>query len=182
MYCDLWSQYINVRKLFKGGNYSRAETIWGNTVVDIDNTHQNYIQVIYRVSSKDFSIERVFIYVKSHRKSPEKKTLSIEKSLVPSDSQGIPVIIVEEKNYSVYFQQNLNFLIAILQGENENISLQFHCTAALSFSLKSWNTSAILFRLYSKDTIFGFKKFSFYLLQRYIPRFLSKKLSSSSCC
>ena len=27
-----WSQYINVRKLFKGGNYSRAETIWGNTV------------------------------------------------------------------------------------------------------------------------------------------------------
>ena len=32
MYCDLWSQYINVRKLFKGGNYSRAETIWGNMV------------------------------------------------------------------------------------------------------------------------------------------------------
>ena len=32
MYCDLWSQYINVRKLFKGGKYSRAETIWGNTV------------------------------------------------------------------------------------------------------------------------------------------------------
>ena len=26
------SQYINVRKLFKGGNYSRAETIWRNTV------------------------------------------------------------------------------------------------------------------------------------------------------
>ena len=31
MYCDLWSQYIQVRKLFKGGNYSRAETIHGNT-------------------------------------------------------------------------------------------------------------------------------------------------------
>ena len=26
------SQYIKVRKLFKGGNYSRAETIWGNTI------------------------------------------------------------------------------------------------------------------------------------------------------
>ena len=26
------SQYINMRKLFKGGKYSRAETIWGNTV------------------------------------------------------------------------------------------------------------------------------------------------------
>ena len=26
------SQYIKVRKLFKGANYSRAETIWGNTV------------------------------------------------------------------------------------------------------------------------------------------------------
>ena len=33
MYCDLWSQYIQVRKLFKGGNYSRAETICGNTVL-----------------------------------------------------------------------------------------------------------------------------------------------------
>ena len=32
MYCDLWSQYIKVRKLFKGGNYSRAKTIRGNTV------------------------------------------------------------------------------------------------------------------------------------------------------
>ena len=32
MYCDLWLQYIKVRKLFKGGNYSRAETIRGNTV------------------------------------------------------------------------------------------------------------------------------------------------------
>ena len=32
MYCDLWLQYIQVRKLFKGGNYSRAETIPGNTV------------------------------------------------------------------------------------------------------------------------------------------------------
>jgi hypothetical protein len=28
----LWSQYIKVRKLFKGGNYLRAETIRGNTV------------------------------------------------------------------------------------------------------------------------------------------------------
>ena len=33
MYCDLWLQYIKVRKLFKGGKYSRAETIRGNTVI-----------------------------------------------------------------------------------------------------------------------------------------------------
>ena len=32
MYCDLWLQYIKVRKLFKGGNYSSVETISGNTV------------------------------------------------------------------------------------------------------------------------------------------------------
>ena len=32
MYFDLWLQYIQVRKLFKGGNYSRAETMHGNTV------------------------------------------------------------------------------------------------------------------------------------------------------
>ena len=35
MYCHLWSQYINVWKLFKGGKYSRAETIWGNTVFEL---------------------------------------------------------------------------------------------------------------------------------------------------
>jgi hypothetical protein len=29
------SQYINVWKLFKGGNYSRAETVWGNKVLII---------------------------------------------------------------------------------------------------------------------------------------------------
>ena len=34
MYCDLLPQYIQVRKLFKGGNYSRAETIRGNTVLE----------------------------------------------------------------------------------------------------------------------------------------------------
>ena len=32
MYCDLWTQYIQVWKLFEGGNYSRADTIRGNTV------------------------------------------------------------------------------------------------------------------------------------------------------
>ena len=36
------SQYINVRKLFKGGNYSRAETIWGNTVCDILRNNTKY--------------------------------------------------------------------------------------------------------------------------------------------
>ena len=29
------SQYIKVQKLFKGGNYSRVETICGNTVIRI---------------------------------------------------------------------------------------------------------------------------------------------------
>ena len=28
MYCDLWSQYKQVRKLFKGGNYSRKYSIY----------------------------------------------------------------------------------------------------------------------------------------------------------
>ena len=37
MYCDLWKQYIQVRKLFKGGNYSRVETIRGNTVFQAKN-------------------------------------------------------------------------------------------------------------------------------------------------
>ena len=41
MYCDLWLQYIKVPKLFKGGNYSRAETIWGNTVCQIEHKVMN---------------------------------------------------------------------------------------------------------------------------------------------
>ena len=47
MYCDLQSQYIQVRKLFKGGNYSRAETIRGNTVTIFSVTPniQHYLQV-----------------------------------------------------------------------------------------------------------------------------------------
>ena len=28
MYCGLWSQYIKVRKLFKGGNYSQKYGMW----------------------------------------------------------------------------------------------------------------------------------------------------------
>ena len=46
MYCDLWSQFIQVGKLFKGGNYSRAETIRGNTVIIyILNTWQKKTQL-----------------------------------------------------------------------------------------------------------------------------------------
>ena len=37
MYCDLRPQYIKVEKLFKGEDYSRAETIGGNTVCTILN-------------------------------------------------------------------------------------------------------------------------------------------------
>ena len=40
--CGLCSQYIQVRKLFKGGNYSRAETIRGNTVC-----YLNFLNWVY---------------------------------------------------------------------------------------------------------------------------------------
>ena len=36
---QIWSQYIQVWKLFKGGNHSRAETIRGNTVCIISEKH-----------------------------------------------------------------------------------------------------------------------------------------------
>ena len=39
MYCDLWSQYIQVQKLFKGVNYSRAETICGNMMYYFSLSH-----------------------------------------------------------------------------------------------------------------------------------------------
>ena len=40
MNSDQRSQYIKVRKLFKGGNYSRAETISGN-IYDISAEQMN---------------------------------------------------------------------------------------------------------------------------------------------
>ena len=43
MYCDLWWQYIQVRKSFKGGNYSRAEIIRGNTVYWIQSIFLNLL-------------------------------------------------------------------------------------------------------------------------------------------
>ena len=42
MYCDLLSQYIQVPKLFKGGNYSRVETIRGNTVSNVDLQNEDF--------------------------------------------------------------------------------------------------------------------------------------------
>ena len=33
MYCDFWLQCIKVQKLFKEGNYSRAKTICGNSLL-----------------------------------------------------------------------------------------------------------------------------------------------------
>ena len=47
------SQYINVRKLFKGGNYSRVETIWGNTVFHFywafkQNPEQIWITILHK--------------------------------------------------------------------------------------------------------------------------------------
>ena len=50
MYDDLWSQYIKVQKLFKGENYSRAETIPGNTVCPF----LDKILIYYDPSSKKF--------------------------------------------------------------------------------------------------------------------------------
>ena len=51
MYRDLWLQYTKVRKIYKGGNYSRAETIRGNTVfvskekADICQIHKSMIVI-----------------------------------------------------------------------------------------------------------------------------------------
>ena len=41
--CDLWSQYIQVRKLFKGENYSRVETIRKNKVTPLFGDGHGYM-------------------------------------------------------------------------------------------------------------------------------------------
>ena len=85
-----------IKTLFVSLHLTNCNRTCPTTDATIDNTHQNYVHVIYRV---------------------------------PSDLQGIPVIILDEKICSVYFQQNLNFLIAILQGENEKYfaAIPLHC-------------------------------------------------------
>ena len=68
MYCDLWSQYIQVRKLFKGGNYSRAETIRGNTVSIFDRSGFFSVSIVVfylfqQGSSLFFSVSSVVFYM-----------------------------------------------------------------------------------------------------------------------
>ena len=75
MYCDLWWQYIQVRKLFKGGNYLRAETIRGNTVctknarnVERCNNRLNTISVFfwYRYINKKLLFFKVCSSIKKY--------------------------------------------------------------------------------------------------------------------
>ena len=65
MYCDLWSQYIQVRKLFKGGNYSRVETIHGNMVIENENSSYKVATFFRKVTmylknrGDDYKVEKV---------------------------------------------------------------------------------------------------------------------------
>ena len=65
MYCDLWWQYIQVRKLFKGGNYSRAETIRGNTVFDF--------QSIYFGNGKQLAMHNAYNFPHAQGEDFQKK-------------------------------------------------------------------------------------------------------------
>ena len=51
MYCDLWLQYIQVRKLFKGGNYSRKYDMWNFALC----CNIIYLSLIKPESTKQFS-------------------------------------------------------------------------------------------------------------------------------
>ena len=70
MYCDLCSQYIQVRKLSKGGNHSRAETIRGNTVPFF---LQNHDHVLFKCPNAPSWGP---IRIKMHRQTDRHATLS----------------------------------------------------------------------------------------------------------
>ena len=70
MHRDLWWQYIKVQKLIKGGNYSRAEYIGGNTVFQ-NMSHSSDGDAELKLgltctlpcwSSKDNSFFKVFLF------------------------------------------------------------------------------------------------------------------------
>ena len=63
MYCDLWTQYIQVRKLFKGGNYSRAETIQGQKL---------FAEIRYVKDLEQNTYSRSKVKAKGQRKGPNK--------------------------------------------------------------------------------------------------------------
>ncbi len=77
MYCDLWPQYIQVRKLFKGGNYSRKYGI------------RNYTQILENLRNAIvgfFGLRKEFASVQGNKKrntqniqiKKQKKTNDVE--------------------------------------------------------------------------------------------------------
>ena len=52
MQCDLWSQYIKVRKLFKGGNYSRKYGICHLDITGVQMYKDTFNGIFYKISVK----------------------------------------------------------------------------------------------------------------------------------
>ena len=73
MYCDLWLQYIKVRKLFKGGNYSRAKTICGNTV---------FVYICLQVIPKDF-LQQLLVWMRIFLLAQENQIMPNQITIVP---------------------------------------------------------------------------------------------------
>ena len=103
MYCDLWLQYIQVRKLFKGENYTRAETIRGNTVSCL------------LVWAEDYLLQRVIWHF----------FLRFNKCIVPSGNK-LPLVASKksERLFWIFlaFSEYLNFKkYQIWKMHNENV-------------------------------------------------------------
>ena len=101
MYCDLCSQYIQVRKLFKGGNYSRAETIRGNMVFEIPRFNKYQIALCDTLDIKNRLqyCSRIFDV---QANLPENSPLFTDKMACLSSSFSV-FIVLEIDNFAYVF-------------------------------------------------------------------------------
>ena len=100
MYCDLLPQYVQVRKLFKGGNYSRAETIRGNTVFIFiclqckkDENFRKHMLLLWQ-NNVPVSIE---VLLCSNCRVSQQKVRSVEFSTIPEPGS----ILLEQWTVSI---------------------------------------------------------------------------------
>ena len=96
------SQYLKVRKLFKGGNYSRAETIWGNTEKENENWQDIHWFWVLTKSGEAFILLK-FIYSEKATKFCKIYTLLLSYVVPVKSKVNIP-------QNCVAFSEHMNFI------------------------------------------------------------------------
>ena len=164
MYCHLWLQYIQAQKLFKGGNYSRAETICGNPVL----TLQQYQKVSKEYSKTFFHNQNqcnprtmckqkyLTFFIYEYKYQSIEFSLMLRLKLTCVMNLKIPSIIfcnLKLGGTSNFFQNNFLYAFSLLQDSrvfaiissyNNNNSTDFKKCSLANLIISSQTISNIL--------------------------------------